>query len=112
MTEKIKYYQAIITDYTKDTNGTVTVYFFTELAIGTAHIHSLTFPNYIENEKAGEFFGNLPIFTQDEKIDFDSLQGIHVSLKFVDRGNRWELEDAEIDSLYYAIHSEEEQEWY
>lgn len=113
MKEKTKYFQAVISDYAIDEKKqSVTVYFYTEQAVGTSHTHSLNFLNYMESEKADEFFGNFPIFTEDEEVDFDSLEGLHVCLKFVDRGNRWELEDAEIDSLYYAIHSEEEQEWY
>lgn len=111
MKEKIKYFQAVISDYTTDEEKqSITVFFYVEHAAGIAHTHSLTFQDYMQNEKAVEFFENLPIFTEDEKIDFDSLEGLHVCLKFVSRGNEWEIADAEIDSLYYAIHSEDESE--
>ena len=111
MRENVKYIQAVITDYTKDDEKhTIIVYFYIEQTTGIVHTHSLTYQNYMENENAIEFFENLPIFTPDGEVDFDSLEGMHVCLKCVDVGNGWEINEAEIDSLYYVIHSEEEQE--
>lgn len=111
MTEKIKYYQSIISGYTRDEERqTITVYFHILNPVNIASTKKITYQNYNENEQAREFFENLPIFTPDGEVDFDSLEGMHVCLKCVDVGNGWEINEAEIDSLYYAIHSEEEQE--
>lgn len=110
MTRNDKYVCGGISGYTLDDDKqTIVVYFDFEETQGIVATQSLTFP--ISGEDACEFFGNLPIFTRDGEVDFERLEGIRVGATFTKDKHGWEIAEIELDSLYYAIHTEDDG-WY